>query len=71
MTFESNASIIDHGIQVYRSSYAGLAVRVYHMVYANSCEEHRYLAAIRKEKEAFERLVKERGVSVTFLLFFL
>jgi len=32
------------------------------MVYANSCEEHRYLAAIRKEKEAFERLVKERGV---------
>jgi hypothetical protein len=33
------------------------------MVYANSCEEHRYLAAIRKEKESFERLVKERGVS--------
>jgi DNA excision repair protein ERCC-4 len=32
------------------------------MVYANSCEEHRYLAAIRKEKETFERLVKERGV---------
>lgn len=51
--------------QVYRSSHPGMAVRVYHMVYANSCEEHRYLAAIRKEKEAFERLVKERGVSTS------
>lgn len=55
---------IDLFHQVYRSSYPGLAVRVYHMVYANSCEEHRYLAAIRKEKEAFERLVKERGVCI-------
>ncbi len=36
------------------------------MLYGNSCEEHRYLAAIRKEKEASERLVKERGVSTLF-----
>jgi DNA excision repair protein ERCC-4 len=33
------------------------------MVYANSCEEHKYLAGIRKEKDAFQRLIKERGVS--------
>jgi hypothetical protein len=32
------------------------------MVYSNSCEEHKYLAGIRREKEAFERLIKERGV---------
>jgi hypothetical protein len=32
------------------------------MMYANSCEEHKYLAGIRKEKESFERLIKERGV---------
>jgi hypothetical protein len=31
------------------------------MVYSNSCEEHKYLAGIRRE-EAFERLIKERGV---------
>ena len=33
------------------------------MVYANSCEEHKYLAGIRKEKDSFQRLIKERGVS--------
>ena len=32
------------------------------MVYSNTCEEHKYLAGIRREKEAFERLIKERGV---------
>ncbi|KAF7366272.1 ERCC4 domain-containing protein [Mycena sanguinolenta] len=37
------------------------SLRVYHMVYANSCEEHKYLAGIRKEKDAFQRLIKERG----------
>ena len=50
------------GAQVYKSSNPGLAVRVYHMVYSNSCEEHKYLAGIRREKEAFEKLIKERGV---------
>ncbi|CAA7266441.1 unnamed protein product [Cyclocybe aegerita] len=48
-------------IEVYKSSNPGLAVRVYHMVYHDSCEEHKYLAAIRKEKNSFERLIKERG----------
>lgn len=32
------------------------------MVYRDSCEEHKYLAEIRKEKESFERLIKERAV---------
>ena len=50
-------------LQVYKNSNSGMAVRVYHMVYTNSCEEHKYLTAIRKEKESFERLIKERGVS--------
>ncbi|EKM77091.1 hypothetical protein AGABI1DRAFT_122321 [Agaricus bisporus var. burnettii JB137-S8] len=58
--FEPSVEFIRR-VEVYRSSYPGMAVRVYHMVYADSCEEHRYLAAIRKEKESFERLVKERG----------
>lgn len=40
-----------------------MALRVYHMVYSNSCEEHKYLAGIRREKNSFERLIKERGVS--------
>ncbi|KAJ7591596.1 hypothetical protein C8J56DRAFT_935948 [Mycena floridula] len=48
-------------VEVYKSSNPGLAVRVYHMVYGNSCEEHKYLAGIRREKESFQRLIKERG----------
>ncbi|THU85938.1 hypothetical protein K435DRAFT_731891 [Dendrothele bispora CBS 962.96] len=48
-------------VEVYKCSNPGLAVRVYHMVYSNSCEEHKYLAGIRREKDSFERLIKERG----------
>lgn len=52
--------------QVYRGSHPGHALRVYHMVYSNSCEEHKYLAGIRKEKHSFERLIKERGVRLPY-----
>ncbi|KAG5641566.1 hypothetical protein DXG03_004779 [Asterophora parasitica] len=65
--FEPNMEFIRR-IEVYKSSNPGLAVRVYHMVYGNSCEEHKYLAGIRKEKESFERLIKERGSMLLPLL---
>ena len=39
-----------------------MGVRVYFMVYQLSCEEHKYLAGLRREKDSFERLIKERGV---------
>ncbi|KZT37318.1 hypothetical protein SISSUDRAFT_987932 [Sistotremastrum suecicum HHB10207 ss-3] len=58
--FEPNPDFIRR-IEVYRSSNPGLGVRVYFMVYHLSSEEHRYLAALRKEKESFERLIKERA----------
>ncbi|KIO31852.1 hypothetical protein M407DRAFT_217107 [Tulasnella calospora MUT 4182] len=48
-------------IEVYRSSNPGLAVRVYFMAYHLTSEEHKYLAGQRREKDAFERLIKERG----------
>lgn len=51
-------------IEVYRNSSPGLGVRVYFMIYQLSCEEHKYLAGLRREKESFERLIKERGVRV-------
>jgi hypothetical protein len=41
------------------------------MIYHNCCEEHKYLAGIRREKESFERLIKERGVCCVFFMFFL
>ncbi|KIK42221.1 hypothetical protein CY34DRAFT_83956 [Suillus luteus UH-Slu-Lm8-n1] len=38
-----------------------MGVRVYFMVYQLCCEEHMYLAGLRREKESFEKLIKERG----------
>ena len=34
------------------------------MVYHLSTEEHKYLVGLRREKEAFEKLIKERAVSI-------
>ncbi|TRM61018.1 hypothetical protein BD626DRAFT_88683 [Schizophyllum amplum] len=48
-------------VELYRCANPGLGVRMYHMFYGDSCEEHKFLAGIRKEKNAFERLIRERG----------
>ncbi|KAL1679123.1 hypothetical protein EV122DRAFT_263999 [Schizophyllum commune] len=48
-------------VELYRAANPGLGVRLYHMFYGNSSEEHKFLAGIRKEKNAFERLIRERG----------
>jgi len=50
-------------VQVYKALNPGLGVRLYFMIYQMTAEEHKYLASLRKEKDAFERLIKERGVS--------
>jgi DNA excision repair protein ERCC-4 len=49
---------------VYKSLNPGLAVRIYHMLYKDSCEEHKLLASMRREKNSFERMIKERAVSL-------
>ena len=48
--------------QVYRSTNPGLGVRVYFMIYQDSVEEQKYLSGLRKEKDAFERLIREKAV---------
>ncbi|EJF60626.1 hypothetical protein DICSQDRAFT_87823 [Dichomitus squalens LYAD-421 SS1] len=58
--YEPNLEFIRR-IEVYRNSNAGLGVRVYFMMYKLSCEEGKYLTGLRREKESFERLIKERG----------
>jgi hypothetical protein len=40
------------------------------MIYHNCCEEHKYLAGVRREKESFERLIKERGVCCMYFILF-
>jgi DNA excision repair protein ERCC-4 len=48
--------------QVYKCSNPGLGVRVYFMMYSDSVEEQRYLSGLRREKNAFERLIREKSV---------
>jgi len=61
--YEPNQDFVRR-VEVYRNSNPGLGVRMYFMYYAMSCEEHKYLAGMRREKESFERLIKERGSMV-------
>lgn len=39
------------------------------MMYSDSVEEQRYLSGLRREKNAFERLIREKSVSPCPLLF--
>ena len=48
-------------VEVYRSSHTDRNIRVYFMYYGGSTEEQRYLSAVRREKDAFSRLIREKG----------
>ncbi|KFX99577.1 hypothetical protein V490_01750 [Pseudogymnoascus sp. VKM F-3557] len=48
-------------VEVYRSSHNDRNVRSYYMCYGGSIEEQRFLSAIRREKDAFTRLIKEKA----------
>ncbi|KAI1436428.1 DNA repair endonuclease XPF [Xylaria sp. CBS 124048] len=58
--YEPDASFIRR-VEVYRSSHNDRNVRVYFMFYGGSVEEQRYLASVRREKDCFTRLIKERA----------
>lgn len=63
--YEPDAAFIRR-VEVYRSSHDDRNVRVYFMYYGGSVEEQRYLSGVRKEKDAFTRLIKEKGVRTSF-----
>jgi DNA excision repair protein ERCC-4 len=54
-------------VEVYRSSHSDRNVRVYFMYYGGSVEEQRYLSAVRREKDAFTKLIRERGTMAVTL----
>ena len=58
--YEPDASFIRR-VEVYRSSHNDRSVRVYFLYYGGSVEEQRYLSTVRREKDAFTRLIKERA----------
>jgi DNA excision repair protein ERCC-4 len=49
-------------MQMYKASNPGTPLRVYFLNYENSVEEQRYLSSLRKEKEAFEKLIHQKAV---------
>ncbi|KAJ1950726.1 DNA repair protein RAD16, partial [Dispira parvispora] len=49
-------------VELYQALNPDRFIRVYFIVYDDSAEEQVYLTAVRKEKEAFEKLVYERSV---------
>ncbi|KAL9107374.1 MAG: hypothetical protein Q9227_007739 [Pyrenula ochraceoflavens] len=58
--YEPDAAFIRR-VEVYRSSHTNRSVRAYFMYYGGSVEEQRYLSAVRREKDAFTRLIREKG----------
>ncbi|WYZ39271.1 hypothetical protein EsH8_III_001185 [Colletotrichum jinshuiense] len=58
--YEPDAAFIRR-VEVYRSSHNDRNVRVYFMYYGESVEEQRYLSSVRREKDAFTKLIKERA----------
>jgi DNA excision repair protein ERCC-4 len=48
-------------VEVYRSSHNDRNVRVYFLYYGGSVEEQRYLSSVRREKDAFTKLIKEKS----------
>lgn len=64
--YEPDAAFIRR-IEVYRSSHSNRQVRVYFMYYGGSVEEQRYLSTVRREKDSFTKLIRERGnMAMTF-----
>lgn len=55
--YEPDASFIRR-VEVYRSSHNDRNVRVYFMYYGGSVEEQHYLSTVRREKDAFTKLIK-------------
>lgn len=58
--YEPEASFIRR-VEVYRSSHNDRNVRCYFMYYGGSVEEQYYLYTVRREKDAFTKLIKERA----------
>nr|XP_048724338.1 DNA repair endonuclease XPF [Caretta caretta] len=51
-------------LEIYKASRPGNPYRVYFLIYGGSTEEQRYLTVLRKEKEAFEKLIREKASMV-------
>ncbi|ELT90017.1 hypothetical protein CAPTEDRAFT_178005 [Capitella teleta] len=51
-------------LEVFRASHPDKPLRVYFLMYKGSTEEQRYLTSLRREKEAFEYLIRSKATMV-------
>ncbi|XP_064605253.1 DNA repair endonuclease XPF-like [Liolophura sinensis] len=51
-------------LELFKCTRPGLPLRVYFVMYTGSTEEQRYLTTLRKEKEAFEYLIRTKATMV-------
>ena len=51
-------------LEVFKASRPGIPLRVYCLIYSGSVEEQRYLTVLRKEKDAFEVLIRQKASMV-------
>jgi DNA excision repair protein ERCC-4 len=58
--YEPDTSFVRR-VEVYRSSHNDRNVKVYFLYYSGSVEEQRYLSSVRREKDAFTKLIKEKS----------
>ncbi|CAG5130690.1 unnamed protein product [Candidula unifasciata] len=61
--YDADISLVRQ-LEVYKASRPGRPLRVYFLMYKGSVEEQRYLTTLRKEKEAFEYLIREKATMV-------
>ncbi|KAL9084462.1 MAG: hypothetical protein Q9159_005224 [Coniocarpon cinnabarinum] len=54
-------------VEVYRSSHTDRSVRVYFLYYKDSVEERKFLSQLRREKDAFTQLIRERSTMTVTL----
>ncbi|GAB6022273.1 DNA repair endonuclease XPF [Chamberlinius hualienensis] len=51
-------------LEVYRASYPEIPLFIHFLIFENSSEEQRYLNGLRREKQAFEMLIQQKGEMV-------
>ncbi|CAN7939277.1 unnamed protein product, partial [Ixodes hexagonus] len=61
--YDVNIAIVRE-IEMYQATRAKEVLRVYFLMYEDSVDEQRYLTALRREKDAFEFLIREKNVMV-------
>ena len=49
-------------VKVFKATNPSHPLRIYFLLYGKSIEEQRYLLSVKKEKDAFETLVREKAV---------